>query len=81
MARTLVALTEDVWADLGTAEMIIEVAKEGPTGRLLLNQAESDVAALVIPKGSAGFQYSNTKATDTIFAKATAPGWSVIVDI
>ena len=81
MARALVALTEDVWTDLGTAEMIIEVAKEGRSGGLLLNQAETEVAALVIPKGSAGWQFSNTKATDTIFAKASAPGWSVIVDI
>lgn len=81
MARTIVPLTEDVWADLGTAEMIITLHKSGQSGKLLLNQAEDDDSALLVTKNRYGDQFSNTTATDTIFAKATAPGWEVAVDI
>ena len=81
MARTIVQLTEDVWANLGTAEMVITLHKSASSGHLKLNQAQDDASSLVITKDRFGDQFSNTKGTDTIFAKATAPGWEVAVDI
>lgn len=82
MSRTVVDLTEDIWVDLGTAEMIIEVYKEGQSGTVFLNNGgQTEVAALRIPKGTAGFQYANTDGLDTISAMANAPGWTLVVDI
>jgi len=80
MARTLVSLTEGVWTDLGTAEMVIEIKEQGE-GRVFLNQAQDINSALTVPKGSLGAQFSNTKGTETIFARATKPGWVLVVDI
>lgn len=80
MARTLVTLTEDVWTSLGTAEMLIEIKEEGQ-GRVFLNQAQDIDSALTVPRGSLGAQYSNTDGTEEIFARATQPGWVLVVDI
>lgn len=83
MARVLVPLTKDVWAELGTGEMIITLHKAGGTtapGRLLLNQVESNTAALPVTRDRAGAQFANTSATDTIYAKATGTDWEVVVD-
>ncbi len=80
--RVQVPLTENAWVTLGTAEMIIEVENEGDTGVVYLsNSGQNTSAPLTIGKGTAGWQYSNTKATDTIDAFATGPDWILTVDI
>ena len=81
MARTIVSLTKDVWADLGTGEMVITIHQAGSSaGHLLLNQAQVDASSLIVTKDRRGAQFSNTSASDTIYAKATAADWKLAVD-
>ena len=81
MARTIVLLTKDVWTDLGTGEMVITLhSSPGKAGHLLLNQAQVDASALIVTQDRRGDQFSNTSASDTIYAKATGDGWKLAVD-
>lgn len=80
MARTIVALTDDVWTDLGTGSMIVTVHKQGSTGHLLLNNSQTDSSSLLVNQGRVGHQFSNNVAADTFSVKATGPGWEVAFD-
>lgn len=81
MARSVVSLTEDVWTSLGTGEMIITLKGAGKSGHLLLNSAESIPEALIVTKDRLGHQFANTSAADEMFARPTAAGYRVVVDI
>lgn len=80
MARSVTVLMEDVWTVLGTSPLIVTVKAQG-SGTLLINTEQVDATAIVIvPKGSAARQISESSVGATVSAKSGGPGWSVITD-
>jgi len=80
MARAIVALTADVWTDVGTGALVLTIAQEGE-GKLFLNNSQAEASAFeIFPRGSAGRQFANNVALSTTSCKSTGAGWSVAVD-
>ncbi len=82
MARTLIEIdVADDWVTLGDpGQSTVTVQVTPGRGKLLLNTAQDvDTAQGVTPDRLLA-QFTNNSATDQLFAKVTADGWSIIFD-
>lgn len=83
MARSEVILVEDVWTLLNTGRCVVTVKVEDHKNRgaLLVNDTNSDTAAEYLESGGVkGTQFYQITDGAQIWAKATSPGWVLIVD-
>ncbi len=88
MSRTVVALTDDLWTDLGAGPMVVEL-KQAPVqggdvaagSRLLIdnNPGGDDDAAISWGFHELGEQVKSDD-TQNVWAKGEGAGWIVIVD-
>lgn len=85
MPRVEVELTDiDTWVDLGLGLMTVTVKRapfESNGGMLSINTTNSDSGAQELAPGVINQrQISNTEQSDNFWAKASGPGWILIVD-
>lgn len=78
MARTEFVLTANVWTQIG-ADLVTVTLKKAGLGNLLVNTSQDDATAERYTRVDVGDRFSQNERVDT-WAKATAPGWIVIVD-
>ena len=90
MAREIISIDAGAaWTTLGVPGQSTVTIKQVPTGgRLFLNTTDDETvgpaqatpAAQGVTINRLGDQFSNTSATDQLFARATTDGWEIIFD-
>ncbi len=88
MGRTLVALTADLWTDLGAGPMVVELHRapippSAAAGSSLLvdnNDGGEDTVAIRVNYNELGSQIRSDDGAN-VWAKGEGAGWEVIVDI